>query len=118
MMETEVRSEFDKVWAIIHASTVRANEIERRANEAHEKAMARMDRAIERMDRIEREHRLAHEKAIERMDKFERSLGGIRKLILMGAKEIQQMRAETRELKKAQKAYFDSLRNGGNGRKH
>ena len=101
-MEPEVRDKLKETEALLQAATVWATS-------AHEKAMARMDK-------FDREH----EKAMARMDKFERSLEGVRKLLLIGAKEMVQMRAETRELKRAQKAFLDSLRhrNGGNGRKH
>src|ERR1700747_1033331 len=117
-MGPEVRDKLKEVESLLHAATIWATS-------AHEKAMARMDR----MDR-------EHEKAMARMDKFERSLekfdrslDGVRKLLLIGAKEMVQMRAETRqmkaetrELKRSQKAFLDSLRhrNGGNGndRKH
>jgi len=105
-MEKDVRDEFDKIMALIHAGTVRANEMDRRWNERHEKAMARMDRAD------------------ARMDKFERNLDGIRKLIQTGMKmlvrneeEIREARRETQDLKRAVRAFLQS-RNGGNGGSH
>ena len=64
-MEPEVGSEFDKIWAILHAAEHRASGIERRAIEAHQRAM-------ERMDRIEETH--------------QKAMGGMRKLMLEGMK--------------------------------
>ena len=132
-MDAETQTKIDEIWAILRAMADRETEIDRRSELAHRRAMERMDKmehehrlALERMDKIEREHRLAHQEAMARMDRHERSLDrhersleGIRKLLLAGGKMMVKMQAETRDLKKAQKAFFESFRNGrGNGRRH
>jgi hypothetical protein len=112
-MDPEVRAEFDEIRSLLHAMSVRETEIERRADRKHEQAMARMDKwerkhgdALARMDRAD-----------ARQEKFER---GVRKLLVIGAKELVKLRQETRELKQAQKAFFQAFLNGrtsGNGQK-
>jgi hypothetical protein len=68
--------------------------------EAHRRAMERMDRAE------------------KRMEKFDQQLQAMRKLVEAGIKIVGQLAADTRELKRSQKAFLDSLRNSGNGRRH
>ena len=110
-MDVDVRERFDRLEAIMHAAVVRQNEIERRFDERHEKAMARMDRADDRMAKAE----ARMDRADARMDKFERNLEGMRKLLVTGIKMLTQTQAEIRDLKRAQKAFFESFRNGRNG---
>ena len=66
-----------------------------------------MDRAEKRMDHAEK-----------RMEKFDQQLQAMRKLVEAGIKIVGQLAADTRELKRSQKAFLDSLRNSGNGRRH
>jgi len=68
--------------------------------EAHRRAMERMDRAE------------------KRMEKFDLKLEAMRKLVEAGIKMVSRLAADTRELKRSQKAFLDSFRNGRNGRRH
>jgi hypothetical protein len=68
--------------------------------EAHRRAMERMDRAE------------------KRMEKFDEQIQATRKLVEAGIKIVSRLAADTRELKRSQKAFLDSLRNAGNGRRH
>ena len=95
-MDPEVRAEFDAM-----------REAHRRAMERMDKADRRMDRAMERMDRADK-----------RTEKFDQQLQAMRKLVEAGMKIVSQLAADTRELKRSQKAFLDSLRNSGNGRRH
>jgi hypothetical protein len=74
---------------------VRAEFDELRA--AHRRAMERMDRAD------------------KRMEKFDAQLQATRKLVEAGIKMVRGLAADTRELKRSQKAFLDSFRNGRNG---
>jgi copper oxidase (laccase) domain-containing protein len=68
--------------------------------EAHRRAMERMDRAE------------------KRMEKFDLKLEAMRRLVEAGIKMVSRLAADTRELKRSQKAFLDSFRNGRNGRRH
>jgi hypothetical protein len=59
-----------------------------------------------------------HRRAMERMKKFDQQLQAMRKLVEAGMKIVSRLAADTRELKRSQKAFLDSLRNSGNGRRH
>ena len=106
-MDPEVQAQFDEIRAILRDGAVRANEMEMRFNRRMDRAEQRMDRAEQRMDRAE-----------QRMEKFEQQLQATRKLVEAGLKIVSRLATDTRELKRAQKAFLDSLRNGRNGRKH
>ena len=111
-MSPETQKMIGEIWATLHAMAERENQIEQRFDRRMEKIEQSFDR---RMEKIERTHQLA----MERLDRYDRSLEGIRKLLIVGAKTMIKMQAETRELKKAQKAFLESFRNGGgNGRRH
>lgn len=75
-------------------------EQERWAVAVHQRAMKRM------------------ELADKRADKFDQQLQATRKLAQTGIKLVSQLASETRELKRSQKAFLDSLRNGRNGHSH
>jgi hypothetical protein len=118
-MDAGTQAQFDEIWA-------RSAEMERRWNDAHEKAMARMDRMEAEDQRKfkawERKHAAAmeswerkHAAAMVRMDKFERSLEGMRKMMLAGMKMMAGMQEDTRNLKRAQEAFLKAFRNGKNG---
>jgi hypothetical protein len=106
-MDPQVRAEFDEM------------------REAHRLAMERMDRAEKRMDRHDRKMealdaawRERMDRADKRMDKFDQQLQAMRKLVEAGIKIVSRLAADTRDLKRSQKALLDSLRNAGNGRRH
>jgi uncharacterized protein YbaP (TraB family) len=92
-MDREVQAEFDEM------------------REAHRRAMERMDKADARAAEN-------HRRAMERMEKFDQQLQAMRKLVEAGIKIVSQLAADTRELKRSQKAFLDSLRHAGNGRRH
>jgi methyl-accepting chemotaxis protein len=109
-MDQEVRAEFDEIRSILRESA----ELGRATDK-------RMDRAVKRMDHTEKSMELAvkrMELAEKRMDKFDQQLQAMRKLVEAGLKIVSQLAADTRELKRSQKAFLDSLRNAGNGRRH
>ena len=82
-----------------------------------------MDPAAEaRFERIEESFRRRHERAMQRMDlaekrmeKFDQRLEATHRLVEPGMKIVMRLTADTRELKKSQKAFLDSLKKGGNG---
>jgi hypothetical protein len=88
-MDREVRAEFDEIRSILRET-------------------AELGRATDRrMDRAEK-----------RMEKFDQQLQAMRKPVEAGIKIVSHLAADTRELKRSQKAFLDSLRNSGNGRRH
>ena len=92
-MEREVRSEFDKVWAILERTAQRGEQAEARFNR-------RMDRAEKRMDRADKQ------------------IQATRKLVVAGMKILMQDRAEIKALGKRMDAFLGGAgngRNGGNG---
>jgi hypothetical protein len=116
-MEPEVKREFDEIRAIIRRGELRGEAMERRWDRAHEKAMARMDRADQRMDRAD-----------QRMDTFDKKLEATRKLVQEGMRlviawdkrhklEMAELRKSQEDLRKSQKAFFDSFRNGNGHRR-
>jgi hypothetical protein len=99
-MDPEVRAEFDEMREAHRRAMERMDKADARAAENHRRAMERMDRAD------------------KRMEKFDQQLQAMRKLVEAGIKIVGQLAADTRELKRSQKAFLDSLRNSGNGRRH
>jgi len=96
-MEREVRSEFDKVWAILERTAQRGEQAEARFNR-------RMDAAEKRMDAAEK-----------RMDRADKQIEATRKLVVAGMKILVQDRAEIKALGKRMDAYLRSAGNGHNG---
>jgi hypothetical protein len=99
-MDREVQAEFDEMREAHRRAMERMDKADARAAENHRRAMERMDRAD------------------KRMEKFDQQLQAMRKLVEAGIKIVSQLAADTRELKRSQKAFLDSLRNSGNGRRH
>jgi hypothetical protein len=99
-MDPKVRAEFDEM------------------REAHRLAMERMDRHDRKMEALDAAWRARMDRADKRMDKFDQQLQAMRKLVEAGMKIVSHLAADTRELKRSQKAFLDSLRNSGNGRRH
>ena len=87
-MEPEVRERFDRIEATL-------------------------ERIAEQQERGEKRA----EAADKRMDRFDKQLQATRKLVEYGMKIVVNLAQDTRELKRSQKAFLDSLRNGRNGRK-
>jgi hypothetical protein len=106
-MDREVQAEFDEMREAHRRAMERMDKADARAAEDHR-------RAIERMDRAEKRAALAD----KRMEKFDQQLQAMRKLVEAGIKIVSQLAADTRELKRSQKAFLDSLRHAGNGRRH
>jgi hypothetical protein len=103
-MEREVRSEFDKVWAILERTAQRGEQAEARFNRRMELAEKRMEAAEKRMEAAEKRGALA-DKRIE----------ATRKLVEAGMKILIQDRAEIKALGKRMDAYLRSAGNGHNG---
>lgn len=93
-MEPEVRERFERIEAIL------------------ESIARRQDRADKRQDRFEKQLQTA----VARQDRFERQLQTTARLVADGIKIVRTLAQDTRELKRTQKAFLDSLRHGANGR--
>jgi hypothetical protein len=101
-MEVEVRQRFEKIEAILE----RIAERQAAAEVRMDRADARMDRAEARMDRSDAR--------MDRSDaRFEKRMKGFEKLVLIGMKEIAELRRRDKELDQKMSAL---LRRGGNGR--
>lgn len=96
----------------------RMDKADARAAENHRRAMERMDRHDRKMQALDAAWRERMDRADQRMEKFDLKLEATRKLVEAGIKIVSRLAADTRELKRSQKAFLDSLRNAGNGRRH
>src|SRR5690349_3614611 len=103
-MEREVRTEFDKVWAILERTARRGEQAEARFNRRMDAAEKRMDAAEKRMDRAE-----------QRADLADKRIEATRKLVEAGMKIVIRNSAEIRALNKRTDAYLRGARNGHNG---
>jgi hypothetical protein len=142
-VDPETQKKIDDIWAILNATAAQAKEYDRRFQRDMEAAKRRMDAAERRMDAAERRmdafdrrmeasdrrfekrmqaaderFRQRMEAADQRMDKFDKQLQVTRKLVQAGIKLVSTLAADTRELKRSQKAFLDSFRNGSNGNRH
>jgi methyl-accepting chemotaxis protein len=105
-MDREVQAEFDEMRDAHRRAMERMDKADARAAENHRRAMERMDRAEKRAALTDK-----------RMEKFDQQLQAMRKLVEAGIKIVSQLAADARELKRSQKAFLDSLRHAGNGRR-
>jgi hypothetical protein len=103
-MDREVRSEFDRVWAILERTAQRGEQAEARFNRRMDRAERRMDLAEKRMDRAEQRGELA-DKRIE----------ATRKLVEAGMKIVIRNSAEIKVITKRMDAFLRSARNGHDG---
>lgn len=87
LVETEVRERFERIEAILEA-------------------------VAKRQDRFDKQLQAA----AARQDRFDKQLQATAKLVAEGIKIVRTLARDTRELKRSQKAFLDSLRHGGNGR--
>ena len=132
-MDAQVRAEFDEIRGILLAMAERQNQMELREQQRWGREDQRWAQQEEQWAQQEaqwaqQEARWAQQEARwakndrewarikERMDKNERSLEGVRKLLMFGAKEMVKMQQDTRELKRSLKAYLDYRKNGGGRR--
>ena len=106
-MDREVQAEFDEMREAHRLAMERTDKADARAAENHRRAMERIELAEKRMEVVDK-----------RREKFDQQLQAARKLVIAGMKIVSQLAADTRELKRSQKAFLDSLRNAGNGRRH
>jgi hypothetical protein len=113
-MDPEVQAEFDEMREAHRRAMERMDKADARAAENHRRAMERMDRAEKRAALADKRAALTD----KRMEKFDQQLQAMRKLVEAGIKIVSQLAADTRELKRSQKAFLDSLRHTGNGRRH
>jgi len=118
-VEAEVRERFERIEAILESIARRQDRADRRQDRFDEQlqaSAARQDRA----DRATAAHQDRFDKQLQaaaaRQDKFDRQLQATAKLVAEGIKIIRTLARDTRELKRSQKAFLDSLRHGGNGR--
>jgi hypothetical protein len=77
-----------------------------------ERIEALLENLANRQDRFDRQLQAA----ATRQDRFDRQLQATAKLVAEGVKIVRTLAQDTRELKRSQKAFLDSLRHGGNGR--
>jgi hypothetical protein len=138
-MDRKVRAEFDEMREAHRRAMERMDKADARAAENHQRALERMQLAEKRMglagkrmDKAEAREAKDHGRAMERMDraierlelaekrmeKFDQQLQATRKLVIAGMKIVSHLAADTRELKRSQKAFLDSLRHAGNSRRH
>jgi len=97
-MDREVRSEFDRVWAILERTAQRGEQAEARFNR-------RMDRAEKRMDAADK-----------RMDRADKQIEATRRLVEAGMKFVMRDRADIKALGKRMDAFLRGMGNGRNGR--
>ena len=123
-MDPEVQAEFDEMREAHRRAMERMDKAEARAAENHRRAMERMELAEKRMDKADaraaKNYRRAMKRmelAEKRMEKSDQQIQATRKLVIAGMKIVSQLAADTRELKRSQKAFLDSLRHAGNGRR-
>jgi hypothetical protein len=107
-VEREVRARFERIEAILDAIARRQDRFEQHL----QAAAARQDRAERRQDRFEQQLQAA----ARRQDRIDKQLQATAKLVAEGIKIVRGLARDTRELKRSQKAFLDSLRHGGNGR--
>jgi len=131
-MDRKVRAEFDEMREAHWRAMERMDKADARAAENHQRALERMGLAGKRMDKAEAREAKDHRRVMERMDraierlelaekrmeKFDQQLPATRKLVIAGMKIVSHLAADTRELKRSQKAFLHSLRHAGNGRRH
>ena len=101
---------FERIETILQAMAERQDRMEIQFN-------ARFEASERRMDRMEKQNAEFQRQAEARMAKFDRQLLATKRLVDAGMKIVGQLAKDTRELKKSQKAFLDSLR-GRNGNGH
>jgi chromosome segregation ATPase len=132
-MEAAVRERFERIESLLAELGRRNAEALARMDKAEarmNKAETRMDRAEARMDRAE----ARMDRAEARMDKsdarFEKRMRGFEKLVVIGMKELAQLRRNQKEhdeklnalidsqqrTEASLRRWLDSLRRGSNGR--
>ena len=111
-MDPDVQKNSDEIWAILRETAalgrqtdLRMEAAERRAEAFERRAERNHQRAMERLDKVEQNHA-----------KLDHHLQVTAELVRDGMVMMRQLAADTRELKKFQKAFLSSYKNGGNGR--
>ncbi len=110
-MEREVRSEFDKVWAILERTAQRGEQAEARFNRRMDRAEKRMEKFDRRMDAAEKRM----DRAEQRGELADKRIEATRKLVEAGMKIVMRNSAEIRAIGKRMDAYLRSTKNGHNG---
>jgi hypothetical protein len=100
-VEPEVRERFERIEAILEAVARRQDRFDKQ-----------LQAAAARQDRFDKQLHAA----AARQDRFDKQLKVTAKLVAEGIKIVRTLARDTRELKRSQKAFLDSLRHGGNGR--
>jgi hypothetical protein len=82
--------------------------------EKHRIAMEEIDRQAKaseaRGKRLEAKFKRRHEAAMKRMDQFDKSLVGVRKLIVAGMRVVNHLAKEDREARAENRAFKDEMR--------
>lgn len=93
-MQPQVRERFERIEAILENIA--------RRQDRFDKQLAAVDRQLAA--------------AAARQDRFDRQLQATARLVAEGIKIVRTLAQDTRELKRSQKAFLDSLRQAGNRR--
>jgi hypothetical protein len=86
--------------------------VEVEVRERFERIEAILEGLARRQDRFDKQLQAAG----RRQDRFDKQLQATAKLVAEGIRIVRSLARDTRELKRSQKAFLDSLRHGGNGR--
>jgi hypothetical protein len=86
--------------------------VETQVRERYERIEAILEAIARRQDRFDKQLQAA----AARQDRFDTQLQATAKLVAEGIKIVRTLARDTRELKRSQKAFLDSLRQAGNGR--
>jgi hypothetical protein len=103
-MDEDVRREFNEIRAILRVVAERQAAAEKRMDRAD----ARMEHWEARMDR-------ADARAQQMDERFEKRMRGFEKLVLIGMRELADLRRSQKQTQASLRAFMDSLRRGGNG---
>jgi hypothetical protein len=100
-MEAEARERFERIEAILEGIAARQDRFDRQ-----------LQAAAARQDRFDKQLQAAS----ARQDRIDKQLQVTAKLVAEGIKIVRTLARDTRELKRSQRAFLDSLRHAGNGR--
>jgi response regulator of citrate/malate metabolism len=100
-VEAEVRERFERIEAILESIARRQDRFDKQ-----------LQASAARQDRVDKQLQAS----TARHDRIDRQLHATAKLVAEGIKIVRTLARDTRELKRSQQAFLDSLRHGGNGR--
>jgi response regulator of citrate/malate metabolism len=114
-VEAEVRERFQRIEAILESIARRQDRFDKQlqATAAHQDWFDKqLQASAARQDRVDKQLQAS----TARHDRIDRQLHATAKLVAEGIKIVRTLARDTRELKRSQQAFLDSLRHGGNGR--